>query len=75
METKYLNDAIIGNKQVVASYTKNGELLRLLYSSPDYKQFIDYMHVGLKINDSGFINLYNDINEKRVMKKDGKKNV
>ncbi len=62
METKYLNDAIIGNKQVVASYTKNGELLRLLYSSPDYKQFIDYMHVGLKINDSGFINLYNDIN-------------
>ena len=43
METKYLNDAIIGNKQVVASYTKNGELLRLLYSSPDYKQFIDYM--------------------------------
>lgn len=62
METKYLNDAIIGNKQLVASYTEKGELLRLFYSSPDYKQFVDYMYAGLKINDSGFINLYNDIN-------------
>ena len=62
MKTKYYNDAIIGNKQMVASFTKNGELLRLYYKSPDYKQFIDYLYAGLKINDSGLVNLHDDIN-------------
>ncbi len=62
METKYLNDAVIGNKQMVASYTKKGELLRLFYKAPDYKQFIDFFHAGLKINDSGLILLHDDIN-------------
>ena len=41
MKNKYLNEAIIGNKQIVASYTKKGELLRLYYQSPDYRQFIE----------------------------------
>ena len=59
---KYFNDAIIGNKQMVASFTKKGELLRLFYSSPDYKQFIDYMYTGVKINDSNLIKLHDDIN-------------
>ena len=58
MKQKYLNDAVIGNKQMVASYNNKGELLRLFYSSPDYRQFIDYMYAGLKINDSGLVNLY-----------------
>ncbi len=62
MEKKYLNDAIIGNKQVVASYSKKGELLRLFYNSPDYKQYMDFLHVGVKINDSGLILLHDDIN-------------
>ncbi|MCI8482356.1 MAG: hypothetical protein HFJ27_04725 [Clostridia bacterium] len=62
METKYLNDAIIGNKKMVASYTKKGELLRLYYPAPDNKQYIDYCYAGLKINDSGLVNLYQDIN-------------
>lgn len=62
MKTKYLNDAIIGNKQIVASYSKTGELLRLFYSSPDYRQFFDYIYAGLKINDSGLVNLHDDIN-------------
>lgn len=62
METKYFNDAVIGNKQLVASYSKKGELLRLFYSSPDYKQFIDYLYAGLKINDSALIKLHDDIN-------------
>ena len=48
MQTKYLNDAIIGNKKMVASYTNKGELLRLYYPS--------------QINDSGLVNLYDDIN-------------
>lgn len=62
MKDKYLNDAIIGNKKLVASYSKKGELLRLYYPAPDNKQFIDYCYAGLKINDSGLVNLYDDIN-------------
>lgn len=62
MKDKYLNDAIIGNKKIVASYTPKGELLRLYYPAPDHKQYIDYWYAGLKINDSGLVNLYDDIN-------------
>ena len=62
MQTKYLNDAIIGNKKLVASYTRNGELLRLYYPAPDNRQYIDYFYTGLKINDSGLIKLHDDIN-------------
>lgn len=62
MEKKYLNDAIIGNKKIVASYTKKGELLRLYYPAPDNRQYIDYWYEGLKINDSNLIKLHDDIN-------------
>ena len=62
MRTKYLNDAIIGNKKIVASYTSKGELLRLYYPAPDNKQYIDYCYAGLKINDSCLIKLHDDIN-------------
>lgn len=59
---KYFNDAIIGNENITASLTKNGELLRLLYPCTDYKQFIDFYHIGLKINDSNIVYLHDDIN-------------
>ena len=59
---KYFNDAIIGNEKITASYTKKGELIRLLYPNRDYKQFIDFYHIGLKINDSAIVYLHNDIN-------------
>ena len=59
---KYFNEAIIGNEKMIASYTKKGELLRILYPNRDYKQFIDSFHVGLKINDSNIVYLHNDIN-------------
>lgn len=59
---KYLNDAIIGNQNITASYTRNGELLRLFYPNKDFKQIIDFFHVGLKINDSGIVYLHQDIN-------------
>ena len=62
MKEKYLNDAIIGNKQMIASFDKKGEMLRLYYNAPDFKQFIEYMYAGLKINDSGLVNLHDDIN-------------
>ena len=59
---KYFNDAIIGNENITVSLTKNGELLRLLYPYTDYKQFIDFYHIGVKINDSNIVYLHDDIN-------------
>ncbi len=59
---KYFNDAIIGNQSVVASFTKQGELLRVFYPNRDYKQIVDFFHIGLKINDSGIVYLHQDIN-------------
>ncbi len=59
---KYFNDAIIGNKEITASFTENGELIRLFYPNTDYRQFIDFLHMGVKINDSAMIYLHDDIN-------------
>ena len=59
---KYYNDAIIGNKEMVVSFTKKGELIRLFYPNTDYRQFVDYFHTGVKINDSSMIYLHSDIN-------------
>ena len=62
MRTKYFNDGIIGNDTITASFTKTGELIRLLYGAADYKQFLDTFHTGIKVNDSALIYLHNDIN-------------
>lgn len=62
MKTKYFNDAIIGNKNLKATFSKKGELLRLYYPNIDFRQFIDEFTVGVKVNDSRFINLSDDIN-------------
>ena len=62
METRYFNDAIIGNKDMTISFSKNGELLRLFNQAPDYKQFFEFFHAGVQINDSALIYLHNDIN-------------
>ena len=59
---KYYNDAIIGNKEMIASFTKKGELIRLFYPNTDYRQFIDFLHIGVKINDSSMIYMHDDIN-------------
>ena len=59
---KYFNDAIIGNKEFKVSFTKKGELIRAFYPNIDYRQFIDFLHIGVKINDSSLIYLHNDIN-------------
>ena len=62
MKTKYFNDAIIGNKNIKATYSKKGELLRCYYPNIDYRQFIDEFMVGIKVNDSNLIKLNDDIN-------------
>ena len=35
MENKYLNEAIIGNKKMLVTYTAKGELQRLYFPSKD----------------------------------------
>lgn len=62
MKTKYFNDAIIGNNNMLASYSSTGELLRLYYPSRDNKQFIDFFETGVKVNDSSLIYLAQDVN-------------
>lgn len=42
MENKYLNEAIIGNKNILATYTQKGELQRLYFPSKDNKQYINF---------------------------------
>ena len=58
----YLNDAIIGNKELKVGLTKKGEIVRICYPNVDFRQFIDFMHMGVKINDSNIIYLNNDSN-------------
>lgn len=62
MSNKYFNEAIIGNKNMLASFTAKGELLRCYYPTKDNRQYIDFFHTGVKINDSNLIYLHNDIN-------------
>lgn len=64
MNNKFYNDAIIGNKNMVATYSKTGELLRICYPNIDYKQFIDFFHTGIKVNDSNIIYCHSDINNR-----------
>ena len=64
MKNKYFNDAIIGGKDITASFTYHGEMLRLMYNTPDFKQFLDFFHTGVKINDSCIIYLHQDQNNR-----------
>ena len=62
MEEKYLNEAIIGNKNMIATLTSKGELQRLYFPNKDNRQYINFFHTGVKINDSNIIYLHDDIN-------------
>ncbi len=62
MENKYLNEAIIGNKKMIATYTEKGEIQRIYFPSKDNKQYIKYIHTGVKVNESDLIYIHNDIN-------------
>ncbi len=58
----YLNDAIIGNKDVKVGLTEKGEIVRICYPNVDFRQFIEKFQVGVKINDSNLIYLHDDVN-------------
>lgn len=62
MENKYFNEAIIGNKNMIATFTGKGELQRMYFPSKDNKQYIDFFRTGVKINNSDLIYLHDDIN-------------
>ena len=62
MDNKYLNEAIIGNKKMIATFTQKGKLQRLYFPSKDNKQYINFFHTGIKINESDLIYLHDDIN-------------
>ncbi len=75
MKKKYYNDAFIGNKNVTASFSKYGELLRLYYPLPDYRQYSSFFHIGIKVNDSNIIYLHSDINNRYKQYYNDKSNV
>ena len=62
MENKYLNEAILGNKKIIATFTSKGEIQRIYFPSKDNRQYINYFHTGVKINESDLIYLHDDIN-------------
>ncbi len=62
MENKYLNEAIIGNKNMIATFTLKGEMQRVYFPSKDNRQYINFFHTGVKINGSDLIYLHDDIN-------------
>ena len=63
---KYLNEAIIGNGKILATFSYKGEMLRLSYPNCDNRQYLNYFHTGVKVNDSNIIYLHDDINNTYV---------
>ena len=72
---KYLNEAIIGNKNMLATFSGTGEMLRLSYPNRDNRQYLKYFHTGVKINDSDLIYIHNDINNSYVQYYDKDTNI
>ena len=64
MKNKYYNDALTGNENIVVSFNSKGELLRLYYPTRDYRQFVDELICGIRINKSMLIKLNSDTSNK-----------
>ena len=64
MNNKNFNSAVIGNKNIKATFSNQGELLRMYSPDVDFKQFVNFFHIGMKINDSAIIYLHEDINNR-----------
>jgi len=59
---KYLNEALIGNREILVTFTRKGNLQRMYYPAKDNRQYISFYNVGVKVNDSDLIYLHDDIN-------------
>ena len=55
---KYLNEAIIGNKNMLATFSGKGEMLRLSYPNRDNRQYLKYFNTGVKLKYSELIYLH-----------------
>lgn len=42
MENKYLNEAIIGNKNMIATFTGKGELQRIYFPNKEIRQYVNF---------------------------------
>ena len=62
MENKYYNEAIIGNKKMIATLSSKGEIQRMYFPARDNRQYVEFFHTGVKINNSDLIYLHDDIN-------------
>ena len=62
MQEKYLNEAIIGNKNMIATFTLKGEMQRIYFPNKDNRQYINFFHTGVTVNNSDLIYLHDDIN-------------
>lgn len=62
MSNKYLNEAIIGNRKIMATFTQKGEMQRVYFPTRDNKQYVNFFHTGVKVNESDLIYLHDDIN-------------
>lgn len=59
---RFFNDAIIGNGNILATFSLKGELLRLFYPNIDFRQNIDLFHTSFSVNNAPFVLLHEDIN-------------
>ena len=75
MSNKYLNEAIIGNKSMLATLTLKGELQRLYFPSRDNRQYISFYQTGIKVNDSDLIYLHEDVNNTYIQYYDTDTNI
>lgn len=75
MSNKYLNEAIIGNKSILATLTQKGELQRLYFPGRDNRQYINFYHTGIKVNDSDLIYLHEDVNNTYLQYYDAETNI
>ena len=62
--SKYFNNAIVGNSNILGCLTDKGELIRLYYPYIDYFQNIDNFKMGIIKNNSivGLKMLFKKIN-------------
>ncbi|MFC4768364.1 glycoside hydrolase family 15 protein [Effusibacillus consociatus] len=55
MQKPYLVDSIIGNGRILASLTKNGELVRAFWPTIDYAQHVNQTLAGIRVNGGPII--------------------
>ena len=74
MDSKYFNEALIGNQKITASFSGEGELLRFYNDTVNY-EIVDSYRTALKVNDSYAIYLDDDVNNEYIQDYIGNTNI